>query len=96
MIPKMNKDNLEVVAGAIRATIRKCNLERNERTINGVWSEVYSHETYSPADRLWVQLIRGWERNSDTAEKAYTRVRNLILKRWKEQDEFDEAFGTHN
>jgi len=93
MIPKMNKENLEVVSGAILATIRKCDLYRTEDTIAGVWSETAEYETYSPLDRLWVQLIRGWEKNSLVADKAYIRVRNRVLKRWKEQDEFDKAYN---
>lgn len=93
MIPKMNKYHLDVVSGAILATIRKCDLYRTEDTVAGVWSETAEYETYSPSDRLWVRLIRGWEKDSRVADKAYIRVRNIILKKWKEQDQWKQAWG---
>lgn len=93
---KLNKDNLELVAGAICSVVRHHKLDRHPDVVAGIWSEVAAgYNTYGPPDRLWIMLIKGWEKayNPSTNDRAYIRVRNLCVKKWAEHDKIERELN---
>lgn len=92
---KLSRENIEIVAGAICATARQHSFPTNLETIEGIWCETANHDTYGNGDKLWVKTIRSWQDGGeDLSWKAWVRVRNLVLRKWKQRADLENQIAT--
>lgn len=87
---RVKTEEVEIVAGAIRSIIRKRGFEKSVNTINDIWNETFKYDSYGDTSLIWVSCIRKWEDDEDTGERAYEKVKGLIIRRWKEEAKTNE------
>lgn len=87
---RVKTEEVIIVAGAIQSIIRKHGFEKNINSLNGIWNETFKYDTYGDGTRVWVNCIRKWEDDGAAGDRAYEKVRDLMVKTWKEQAEADK------
>jgi len=87
---RVKTEEVEIVSGAIRSIIRKHGFEKSVNSINGIWNETFKYDTYGDASLVWVYCIRKWEDDGDAGDRAYQKVKEVTIRRWKEEAETDK------